>query len=101
MDTAAPTVIAEGWAKAWLAGGPGTTWLAGLAPYTTEEYLGLLATTNTANLPGGGLTHPVTVITNTATNATIDVPTTHLRLRLTLIRTPTGWRVTNSDHAPT
>lgn len=53
--------VAQRWTQAWATHPPGTTaaqWSAGLAPYTTDEYLAVLASVDPANVPGSRVTGP-------------------------------------------
>lgn len=94
------TDVAKIWVTAWLNTSSGTSaWLEALAPHTTEEYLGLLGSVDSTALPGGEITGTTSVISTTASSATVDVPTTALQLRLTLIDTGDGWLVANSDRS--
>lgn len=91
---------ARAWTQAWLKAHTVTReqWLAGLKPFTTEEYLGLLTTTDPANVPTATtIPGPVTVTSNNSTSATVGVAVGTTAVRLALIRTPAGWRVSNAD----
>lgn len=51
------------WASAWVNHPDGMTsqqWVAGLRPYTTDEFLGVLASVDPSNVPASRVTGPAT-----------------------------------------
>lgn len=91
--------VADSWTRAWLAVGnvDRAEWLRGLAPLTTEEYLGQLATVDPTRVPAGSVTGAVTITTRKAASAVVTVPTTVGDIRLSMIATATSWRVASAD----
>jgi hypothetical protein len=102
--TAAPEAlaVAEAWARAWVNHPQGMTneqWTAQLAPLTTEEYLPQLRTVDPANIPSTAVTGKAEPITASARAVEATVPTDRAKLRLTVIATDAGWRVSAYDRA--
>ncbi|PVZ11139.1 hypothetical protein [Actinomycetospora cinnamomea] len=104
--SAAPPValaVAERWTRAWATHPPGTTpqqWSAGLAPYTTEEYLAVLAEVDPANVPGNAVTGPPEAVEVRPEAVRVQVPTDAVRLELLLVQVgPGDWRVSGYDRA--
>jgi hypothetical protein len=85
------------WAKAFVNHDNVTAaqWLDGLRPYTTDEYLATnLAKIDPKAVPQNRVTgDPASTPDSYTSSVTVDVPTDSKKLRLTLIRTATGWRV--------
>lgn len=104
--SAAPPValaVAERWTQAWATHPPGTTpaqWSAGLAPYTTDEYLAVLASVDPANVPGSRVTGPPQAVDVRPEAVRVQVPTDAVRLELLLVQVgPGDWRVSGYDRA--
>jgi hypothetical protein len=104
--TAAPPValaVAQRWTQAWATHPPGTTsaqWSAGLAPYTTDEYLAVLASVDPANVPGSRVTGPAQAVEVRPDALRVQVPTDAVRLELLLVQVrPGDWRVSGYDRA--
>ncbi|MEJ2862699.1 hypothetical protein [Actinomycetospora flava] len=104
--SAAPPValaVAERWTQAWATHPPGTTpaqWSAGLAPYTTDEYLAVLASVDPANVPGTRVTGPPQAVDVRPEAVRVQVPTDAVRLELLLVQVgPGDWRVSGYDRA--
>ncbi|HSK60149.1 MAG TPA: hypothetical protein VK935_13975 [Actinomycetospora sp.] len=95
--------VAERWTQAWATHPPGTTpqqWSAGLAPYTTDEYLGVLAEVDPANVPGNAVTGPAEAVEVRPEAVRVQVPTDAVRLELLLVQVgPGDWRVSGYDRA--
>lgn len=94
--------VATLWAKAWVNHPEGTTneqWLAGLRPYTTEEYVAVMATVEPGNIPATEVTGPAEATSSFTTSVEVTVPTNGGRLAMTVIATPQGWRVANYERA--
>jgi hypothetical protein len=94
--------VATRWAKAWVSHPEGITseqWLAGLAPYTTEEYLAVMATVDPANVPATEVTGPAGATNSFTSSVKATVPTNGGTLVITVISTPQGWRVANYEQA--
>ena len=95
--------VAERWTQAWATHPAGTTpqqWSAGLAPYTTEEYLGVLAEVDPANVPGNAVTGPAVAVEVRPEAVRVEVPTDAVRLELLLVQVgPGDWRVSGYDRA--
>ncbi|MDQ3403601.1 MAG: hypothetical protein M3548_09430 [Actinomycetota bacterium] len=91
---------AEKWAKAWVNHPDGVTseqWLDGLRPYTTEEYIAVMATVDPANVPAREITGAPRSRTSFEKSVDAEVPTDRGNLRITVIRTDQGWRVANYE----
>ncbi len=95
--------VAQRWTEAWATHPPGVTperWTAGLAPYTTEEYLAVLASVDPANVPGTRVTGPPQAVEVRPEAVRVQVPTDAVRLELLLVQIgPGDWRVSGYDRA--
>lgn len=94
--------VATNWARAWVDHQEGTTteeWLAGLRPYTHEEYMVELATVEPANIPSTRVTGPPEPTESYSRSLTVNLPTDAVMLRITLVDTPQGWRVAFYEQA--
>lgn len=94
--------IAEKWAQAWVDHPKGTSqkeWLKGLAPYTTEEYLGVMESVDPANVPAEKVTGKPTVVASHTSSVDVDIATDGPTIRLTVVKTDQGWRVANYGEA--
>ena len=97
---ASPTATAAAWTRAWLDHRAPQQWIDGLQPFTTPEYLGLLGTVDIRQLPAGTVTGPPAVVAQGTGSATISVPTSAVRLQLSLVQSDDGWRISDADQAP-
>jgi hypothetical protein len=71
-----------------------------MRPVTTDEQWPQLLTINPASVPATTVTGPPALTGNSGpTAAFVDVPTDALVLRMTVVRTPAGWRITGYDQA--
>jgi hypothetical protein len=99
-DPAALDVAAR-WTAAWVRPAEGTTaaqWLEGLRPLTTEEYLGLLATVDPANIPATQVTGAPRPVRVAESSVQAEVPTDAVTLLVLVVRTELGeWRVSGYD----
>jgi len=95
--------VAQRWTEAWATHPPGVTpeqWTAGIAPYTTEEYLAVLASVDPANVPGTRVTGPAQAVEVRPEAVRVQVPTDAVRLELLLVQSAPGdWRVSGYDRA--
>ncbi len=94
--------VVTAWAAAWVRPPAGTTsvqWLAGLRPYTTDEYLGVLAGVDPANVPSTRVTGTVRPVEVAARSMRVQVPTDALTLLVTVVDTGAGWRVSGYERA--
>jgi len=95
--------VAERWTQAWATHPPGTTpaqWSAGLAPFTTDEYLATLAEVDPANVPGTRVTGPPQAVEVRPEAVRVQVPTDAVRLELLMVQVAPGdWRVAGYDRA--
>jgi hypothetical protein len=100
---AAALEVAGRWAVAWVrppAGTTAATWLDGLRPNTTAEYLGVLGGVDPANIPATKVTGAPTAVRVSPRSVVVDVPTDALTLRATVVVTETGaWKVSGYDRA--
>lgn len=93
-----PLAAAEAFTRNWARHPAGTTnaqWTEQLRPYATQEHLDQLASVDPASVPSSTVTGPAVVVDTSDSAIDIDVPTDALVLRLSLVDTTTGWRVTN------
>lgn len=96
--------VAARWTKAWAHHPPGTTtasWVAGLRPYTTEEYLGVLSTVDPANVPATTVTGPARATVVAPSSVRVQVPTDAVNLVVLVVNTGGEWRVAGYDRAET
>lgn len=95
--------VAQRWTQAWATHPPGTTpaqWSAGLAPYTTDEYLAVLSSVDPVNVPGTRVTGPAQAVEVRPEAVRVQVPTDAVRLELLLVQVAPGdWRVSGYDRA--
>ncbi|WET80706.1 hypothetical protein P3102_05525 [Amycolatopsis sp. QT-25] len=95
--------VAKEWVTAWANHPDGTTterWLAGLKPYTTEEYLaGELTTVDPANITATRVSGEPQVASSVTGSMEVDVPTDGPKVRVTVVKTNPGWRVTKYTQA--
>ncbi|MEV1293936.1 hypothetical protein [Pseudonocardia sp. NPDC049635] len=92
--------VARVWASAWVNHPEGTTaeqWLAGLRPYTTDEFLGVLAGVDPANIPASRVTGAATPVRAAPRSVEVEVPTDTLRLTILVVDTDAGWKVSRYD----
>ena len=97
---AAALQVASRWARAWLRPPDGTTaarWLDGLRSTTTDEYLGVLAGVDPANIPATKVTGAAEAVSVAPRSLRVQVPTDALTLVITVVDTDTGWRVSGYD----
>src|SRR5581483_4795030 len=102
----AALAVATKWTQAWAKHPPGTTtqsWVGGLMPYTTPEYLGVLTTVDPSNVPATKVTGPARAVQVSPSSVRVDVPTDALTLVVLVVNTgPVGgdeWRVAGYDRA--
>jgi hypothetical protein len=99
---AAALQTAASWSAAWVNHPEGTTtqqWLAGLRPYTTDEYLGVLGNVDPGNVPATRVTGPPTPTRVSPSSVQVKVPTDTLTLVVLVVDTDAGWRVAGYDRA--
>lgn len=90
------------WASAWVNHPDGMTsqqWVAGLRPYTTDEFLGVLASVDPSNVPASRVTGPATPTRVAPKSIEVTVPTDTLTLRILIVDTEVGWKVSRYDRA--
>jgi hypothetical protein len=88
--------IAKRWTTAWVNHPAGITsqqWLAGLKPFTTDEYLAVMATVDPANVTATAVTGPPVAVSATASSVEANVPTDAGDIAVRVIATQQGWRV--------
>ncbi|MDQ4118301.1 MAG: hypothetical protein M3235_15270 [Actinomycetota bacterium] len=93
---------ARAWTAAWVNHPPGTTnqqWVAGMRAYTTDEYLGVLAAVDPANVPASAVTGAPRAVRVSPRSVQVEVPTDALRLSVLVVDTGGGWRVSGYDRA--
>lgn len=102
----AALTVATKWTQAWAKHPPGTTtqsWVGGLMPYTTPEYLGVLTTVDPSNVPATRVTGLARAVQVSPSSVRVDVPTDALTLVVLVVNTgPAGgdeWRVAGYDRA--
>jgi hypothetical protein len=95
--------VAQRWASAWVdhpAGATGAQWSDRLKPYTTDEYLPVLASVDPSNVPSTRVTGPPQAVEVHPDSVRVDVPTDAVTLQLLLVRVGAGdWRVAGYDRA--
>jgi hypothetical protein len=99
---AAALQVASTWARAWVRPPDGTStnkWLDGLRATTTDEYLGVLAGVDPANIPATRVTGAPKAVAVSPRSLQVQVPTDALMLLITVVDTGTGWRVAGYDRA--
>ena len=80
-------------------GTPQAKWLDGLRATTTDEYLGVLAGVDPANIPATKVTGAAKAVAVSPHSLQVQVPTDALTLLITVVDTDTGWRVSGYDRA--
>ena len=99
---AAALQVASRWARAWVRPPDGTSpakWLDGLRTTTTDEYLGVLAGVDPANIPATKVTGAAKAVSVAPRSLRVQVPTDALTLLITVVDTDAGWRVSGYDRA--
>lgn len=97
--------VATRWTQAWARHPAGTstqTWVNGLRPYTTEEYLGVLATIDPANIPANKVTGPARAVLVSRSSVRVEIPTDAVKLVVLVVNTTEGgssWKVAGYDRA--
>jgi hypothetical protein len=94
--------VAKDWVAAWVnhpAGMTSEQWLAGLKPFTTDEFLPQMSTVDLAQIPATKVTGEPSVVESYTSSVKLTIPTDGPTLRLTLISTNVGWRVADYDQA--
>lgn len=92
--------VAARWAAAWVDHPPGVSpqqWVAGLRPFTTDEYLGVLVGVDPANIPATRVTGEPRATKVAARSVQVEVPTNALTLDVLVVLTDDGWRVAGYD----
>jgi hypothetical protein len=92
--------VADAWARAWVHHPQGMTndqWVAQLAPLTTDEYVPQLRSVDPANIPATVVTGKAEPVTASARAVDVTVTTDGPKLKLTVISTEVGWRVSAYD----
>jgi hypothetical protein len=95
--------VAQRWASAWAdhpSGVTGAQWSDRLRPYTTDEYLPVLASVDPANVPSSRVTGPPRAVEVRPESLRVDVPTDAVTLQLLVVQVgPGDWRVAGYDRA--
>jgi hypothetical protein len=95
--------VAARWTASWVRPPDGTTavtWLDGLRPTTTDEYLGVLGGVDPANIPATKVTGAPRAVRVAPRSVLVDVPTDALTLIVTVVDTDSGgWKVSGYDRA--
>jgi hypothetical protein len=92
--------VAARWSAAWVNHRPGITgeqWVAGLRPFTSDEYLGVLVGVDPANIPATRITGEPRAVRVAARSVQVQVPTDALTLTVLVVSTDDGWRVAGYD----
>ncbi|HEX4251404.1 MAG TPA: hypothetical protein VH008_26315 [Pseudonocardia sp.] len=99
----AALTAATRWTEAWArhpAGATTQTWVNGLRPYTTDEYLGVLSTVDPANVPATRVTGPARAVLVSPRSVRVEVPTDAVDLVVLVVNTGgTEWKVAGYDRA--
>ncbi|MDQ2707618.1 MAG: hypothetical protein M3Z25_08275 [Actinomycetota bacterium] len=99
---AAALTTATRWTQAWAKHPKGATtdsWLKGLRPWTTEEYLGVLETVDPANVPATRVTGSARAVSVSPKSVRVEVPTDALTVLVLVTNTDNEWRVAGYDRA--
>ncbi|MQA16427.1 MAG: hypothetical protein GEV09_20480 [Pseudonocardiaceae bacterium] len=94
--------VADGWARAYLTTPEGMTseqWVEQLRPHSLTELVPELRTVDPANVPDARVAGPPRTVSASEDAVEVDVPTSALVLRLSLVSTPAGWRVSGYERA--
>ncbi len=94
--------VAEAWARAWVNHPSGMTndeWIAQLVPLTTEEFLPQLRSVDPVNIPSTAVVGKAEPVTASARAVDATIATDGALLRLTVIATDAGWRVSAFNRA--
>ncbi|MBO0840243.1 MAG: hypothetical protein J2O49_05440 [Sciscionella sp.] len=94
--------VATQWASAWVKHPNGISnaqWLAGLKPYTTDEYLPTLQSVDPANIPATKVTGAPQPTKSYPDSVELLLPTDGPKLDITVQHTPSGWRVSDYTQA--
>ncbi|MEV6908761.1 hypothetical protein [Amycolatopsis sp. NPDC051071] len=92
------TRVAKEWVTAWANHPDGTTteqWLKRLEPSTDVEYMAKLATVDPANITATKVVGEPQVVTSVQGSMEVDVQTDGPKVKVTVVKTNAGWRVTN------
>ena len=102
----AALTVATRWTEAWArhpADGTTATWVNGLRAYTTDEYLGVLATVDPANVPATRVTGQARPVLVSPRSVRVEVPTDAVTLVVLVVNTAAGngaeWKVAGYDRA--
>ncbi|GLZ43690.1 hypothetical protein [Actinokineospora sp. NBRC 105648] len=88
------------WAERWVDHPEGVTaqdWLDRLRPFTTEEYMAVMAKVEPANVPATKVTGPARAAVSFAKSVEAEVSTDKGTLHVTVIDTGRGWKVADYD----
>ncbi|MDN5920200.1 MAG: hypothetical protein L0I76_34730, partial [Pseudonocardia sp.] len=104
LSAAPPEALtaARNWTAAWVNHPQGTTnerWTAGMRPFTTDEYLGVLAAVDPSNVPATAVTGAPTPTRVSPSSVQVEVPTNALKLSILVVDTDAGWRVSRYERA--
>ncbi|MEQ3552208.1 hypothetical protein WIS52_17175 [Pseudonocardia nematodicida] len=102
LDQAPPPALeaARVWTSAWVNHTEGMTsqqWLAGLRPWTTDEFLGVLAGVDPQAVPASRVTGVPTPTRVAPKSVEVTVPTDAVELSILVVETDAGWRVSRYD----
>lgn len=98
----AALTAATKWTQAWAKHPEGTTtetWVKGLRPWTTDEYLSVLSTVDPANVPATKVTGSARAVAVSPKSVRAEVPTDALTLLVLVTETGGEWRVAGYDRA--
>jgi hypothetical protein len=100
---AAALAVATRWTQAWARHPAGTTtqsWVDGLRPYTTDEYLSVLATVDPSNVPANKITGKARPLLVSPNSVRVEVPTDTVDLVVLVVNDGQAWKVAGYDRAP-
>jgi hypothetical protein len=98
----AALTAATRWTEAWAhhpAGSTTQSWVAGLRPYTTDEYLGVLATVDPSNVPATRVTGPARAMLVSPSSVRVEIPTDAVDLVVLVVNIGDSWKVAGYDRA--
>ncbi|RCW40692.1 hypothetical protein DFQ14_11016 [Halopolyspora algeriensis] len=94
--------VVDAWGRQWVKHPPGTDsgeWLDRLRPYTTAEFITVMASIDPANVAATEVTGSPEATTSTATAMKVRLPTDAGAIRVRVTATPDGWRVAGYEKA--
>lgn len=92
--------VVESWGKAWANHPPGTDqqqWLTRLRPFTSDEFITVMASVDPANIASTAVTGAPKPVESTSSSMEVRLPTNAGELQVLVVRTAEGWKVAGYD----